>query len=655
MSACENIQAELSAYLDGELQEAERAACETHIRECESCRTILEDLKAASAAVSGLPRLKAPPALAVRLRQEVLAHPAPRDFSKFDQASAPLPITDFSIWRPVLVGVAALVILCVMGFMILPAISVPPSLRSASVGDSRRKGTPPAAPTALARGPERSKAKGTSAEATDKLAAPGTAAEALHLADDAAAKSKAEAAAPEAADKDEGLRGKEPAPPAPPPPVAAQPAPPSAPAPSAPFRPKLAETVSKPPAPGRVLDGVNMKRGAGAPQEKVAEKGPAFGRGGDALKAPAQAGEAAVLEEENVAPKKRAAGALMGNDGKLANTVVTPPAGAQGQSSAKQGDLALDHDETLAASQQRPRRELAHRENEELAKEGQGDEPAKPSGIGGGERLIKKGAPAAKVVAEKPAEPEANPLNGNGAAARKQKPEVAVAQEPPAAQAQTATASEAKLRNAFGQAKGGGGAVQRAEPEEVLVFRTQDPERLISQLKALAAQNGARWEVAEAPADRQSTAGIVKEEGKQSQSGADKDGRAGRVDCAIVTAAGQQRRDVLAKLRELQAVSLGETRDLRRRSVEMSQPPSVEDGLSGGAAPSTPRAQRDPSPTLEKSLGAQQELKPAEAPRFDGGSLTGRKVAPTAAPQAQQQSERLEARIPIRIEMISAK
>lgn len=83
MSVCENIQEELSAYLDGELQDSARAACEAHICACQTCRAVLEDLKAASAAVSSLPKLKAPAALALRVQQQVPALPCRRISPRF--------------------------------------------------------------------------------------------------------------------------------------------------------------------------------------------------------------------------------------------------------------------------------------------------------------------------------------------------------------------------------------------------------------------------------------------------------------------------------------------------------------------------------------------------------------------------------------------
>jgi len=60
----------LSAYVDDELSEAERAAADTHLRACEACRTTLEDFQAIRQWVRGpapLPTSDPWPAIASRI------------------------------------------------------------------------------------------------------------------------------------------------------------------------------------------------------------------------------------------------------------------------------------------------------------------------------------------------------------------------------------------------------------------------------------------------------------------------------------------------------------------------------------------------------------------------------------------------------------
>lgn len=49
---------ELSAYLDGHLDEAARSGVEAHLDACEACRALLADLRATKAALAALPRIE---------------------------------------------------------------------------------------------------------------------------------------------------------------------------------------------------------------------------------------------------------------------------------------------------------------------------------------------------------------------------------------------------------------------------------------------------------------------------------------------------------------------------------------------------------------------------------------------------------------------
>jgi len=58
----------LGAYLDGELDVAERARADEHLTACETCRAELADVSSARAAVRGLPMLELPPGLVPEVR-----------------------------------------------------------------------------------------------------------------------------------------------------------------------------------------------------------------------------------------------------------------------------------------------------------------------------------------------------------------------------------------------------------------------------------------------------------------------------------------------------------------------------------------------------------------------------------------------------------
>ena len=66
---CENVQEELSAYLDGELEPGEAAALEKHLEGCAACRGELDSLRATVSLVRSLPRAEAPAALKRRVME----------------------------------------------------------------------------------------------------------------------------------------------------------------------------------------------------------------------------------------------------------------------------------------------------------------------------------------------------------------------------------------------------------------------------------------------------------------------------------------------------------------------------------------------------------------------------------------------------------
>lgn len=69
----------MSAYLDGELSDEERARAETHLRACQACRLDMESLRYAKRLLSGAPRRAMPPELIADIADRLgTAGPPPR-------------------------------------------------------------------------------------------------------------------------------------------------------------------------------------------------------------------------------------------------------------------------------------------------------------------------------------------------------------------------------------------------------------------------------------------------------------------------------------------------------------------------------------------------------------------------------------------------
>ncbi|HYF50504.1 MAG TPA: zf-HC2 domain-containing protein [Planctomycetota bacterium] len=122
MAACEQIQDELSAYLDGELSAQERAAVDAHLKGCAACQALLSELKGVQGALADVPKLAAPPALAAKIREGVSAG-APASEAVHEKVIAmPVPWQQRVFGGPGLVGLAALVMVGVLVFAVLPRL-----------------------------------------------------------------------------------------------------------------------------------------------------------------------------------------------------------------------------------------------------------------------------------------------------------------------------------------------------------------------------------------------------------------------------------------------------------------------------------------------------------------------------------------------------
>jgi hypothetical protein len=74
---CQEIEDQLSAYVDGELSPQEIRVVEVHLADCPRCASILEELRAMVRSAGSLPSLKAPDGLRDRILEQVRAEGAP--------------------------------------------------------------------------------------------------------------------------------------------------------------------------------------------------------------------------------------------------------------------------------------------------------------------------------------------------------------------------------------------------------------------------------------------------------------------------------------------------------------------------------------------------------------------------------------------------
>jgi anti-sigma factor RsiW len=65
--SCERVEDLLVAYADGELESAERARVEEHLRGCPRCRALLETLRDADSVLAAFPEVEPGPELRARL------------------------------------------------------------------------------------------------------------------------------------------------------------------------------------------------------------------------------------------------------------------------------------------------------------------------------------------------------------------------------------------------------------------------------------------------------------------------------------------------------------------------------------------------------------------------------------------------------------
>ncbi len=117
---CDQVNAELSAYLDDELGRDEAEAVRKHLDDCPVCLAVLRDLRRAQDILGRLPEVAAPEALAEDVQREIehrllLADDAPADGGV--QAERTLPLERRRPWPRVLAVAATLVLAAGIGIL----------------------------------------------------------------------------------------------------------------------------------------------------------------------------------------------------------------------------------------------------------------------------------------------------------------------------------------------------------------------------------------------------------------------------------------------------------------------------------------------------------------------------------------------------------
>ena len=125
MAGCEKIQDELSAFLDGELSAAERARIQEHLKACAACQALLADLQTVQASLQEMPKLAAPAGLAASISEAVRADQTAEKHRAVVMTEAAARRKSF--WHPGLPAVAALLVLGVLLFWVLPGLAHAPS------------------------------------------------------------------------------------------------------------------------------------------------------------------------------------------------------------------------------------------------------------------------------------------------------------------------------------------------------------------------------------------------------------------------------------------------------------------------------------------------------------------------------------------------
>jgi predicted anti-sigma-YlaC factor YlaD len=75
---CRDARKRLSAYSDGEIRSEERTLIESHVRSCESCRKVLEEIRSLWTLMDALHAAKPSPFLTAKIRNRLRPEERPR-------------------------------------------------------------------------------------------------------------------------------------------------------------------------------------------------------------------------------------------------------------------------------------------------------------------------------------------------------------------------------------------------------------------------------------------------------------------------------------------------------------------------------------------------------------------------------------------------
>ena len=104
MKNCQDIQPELSAYVDGELTPPQRAEIDAHVASCPRCQRDLAELKTLAAGMTALPKLQPAPRFLAEVRRKIAQGHTPELVSWPDHLFRPF-------WLKIPLEAAALVVI----------------------------------------------------------------------------------------------------------------------------------------------------------------------------------------------------------------------------------------------------------------------------------------------------------------------------------------------------------------------------------------------------------------------------------------------------------------------------------------------------------------------------------------------------------------
>jgi hypothetical protein len=108
MKDCQDMRAQLSAYVDGELTPAERAEVDAHLASCPNCEQEVAELKTLAAGLAALPQLRPAPRFLAEVRRKIACDDNPEPPTWQDRLFRPL-------WLKVPLELAA--IIAIVGYV----------------------------------------------------------------------------------------------------------------------------------------------------------------------------------------------------------------------------------------------------------------------------------------------------------------------------------------------------------------------------------------------------------------------------------------------------------------------------------------------------------------------------------------------------------